>query len=220
MTLYRFEGFDRLKALIFDFDETLYFSPTLKRDYVNYVKQTVMDLSGRNEAEAMALLEEYGFTAGGDKRVSFGSCCEKFGIPKEKWDAYRIGRFFQIDYASAVAVDNGLIAGLAGRFRLFLVSNEIEGNLRFKAEKLGIDLAPFSVRAPKPEELKNYRSKAQVYRQIEEELGCGYPAMMAVGGRFHVDIEPLLELGGCGAEVHHPDEIAALFASLFGERRA
>ena len=88
------------------------------------------------------------------------------------------------------------------------------------AEKLGIDLAPFSVRAPKPEELKNYRSKAQVYRQIEAELGCGFPAMMAVGDRFHVDIEPLLELGGCGAEVHHPDEIAALFAPLFGERRA
>lgn len=218
MTLFQFEGFDRIRAVIFDFDETLYISPTLKQSYINYVKQTVMDLSDRTESEAMALLDRYGFTAGGDKRVSFGANCEKFGIPKQKWDAYRVDHFFQIDYDTAITVDPQLLSALAKRFRLFLVSNEVEQNLRFKAEKLHIDLSPFTVRAPKPEELSHYLSKEQVYRQIQDQLGCGFPAMMAVGDRFHVDLEPLLLLGGAGAEVHHPDEIKALFRPALKEQ--
>ena len=95
-----------IKAIIFDFDETMYYSPTIKQYYIAYIKRTLKTLSSLSDEDIVFLMDKYGFTSGGEKRVSFGKNCENFGVTKEQWNNYRIKNFFQIDYYNAVTAKN------------------------------------------------------------------------------------------------------------------
>ena len=98
MTIIGNPNFDKMKVIIFDFDETMYYSPTIREKYVEYIRNTILILNPALKDNVDELMEKYGFTSGGEKRVSFGKNCDKFNITKEQWDNYRIKNFFQIDY--------------------------------------------------------------------------------------------------------------------------
>ena len=160
-------------------------------------------------------MEKYGFTSGGEKRVSFGKNCDKFNITKEQWDNYRIKNFFQIDYNNASVVSNDLYKQLSKKYNLYIVSNEVLGNVEYKAKMLNIDLSHFKkVFAPTPDLLKNYVTKSGVYQKIREIENCDFDEMFIVGDRYEVDIKPLEELGGSGFLSSHTSNIEDFFASI------
>lgn len=199
----------KVKIIAFDFDETMYYSNNIKEFYIKYILKTVMTLTGRSEKESMELLDKYGFTSGGDKRIGFGKNCEKFGVTIHQWNDYRIKNFFQIDYANAKTVSNELYKELAKRYKLYIISNEVLENLHFKADKLSIDLSPFTkIYAPTTDNVLNYNSnKKEVFEKIREENNCLFEEIFAIGDRYAVDIEPLVELGGNGLLINRVDEI-------------
>lgn len=200
---------NQLKAIIFDFDETMYSSDTIKEEYQEYIKRTVMSLSNHNEAETMKLMKEYGFLSDGNERVSFGKNCDKFGISKECWDNYRVNNFFKINFNNAKVVNNDLYKELSKICKLYIVSNEIKNNIIFKAEKLNIDLSNFTkIYAPTIETMHNYHTKMDNYLNIGEVLSCNSDEMCVIGDRYNVDILPMLEIGGKGLLISNVDEIS------------
>lgn len=199
---------NQLKAIIFDFDETMYSSDTIKEEYQEYIKRTVMSLSNHNEAETMKLMKEYGFLSDGNERVSFGKNCEKFGISKKCWDNYRVNNFFKINFNNAKVVNNELYKELSKICKLYIVSNEIKDNVIFKAEKLNIDLNNFTIYAPTIETMYNYHTKKDNYLNIGEILSCNSDEMCVIGDRYNVDILPMLEIGGNGLLISNVDEIS------------
>ena len=209
----------KCKVLIFDFDETLYYSHNMKDYYVNYILTTLQNLTDLTKEKALELMNKYGFTSNNGERVSFGKNCDKFGVTKQQWNNYRIDNFFQIDYSSAEIVDNSLLNDLSKLFNLYIVSNEILENLEYKAKMLNIDLSVFKkIYAPLKKDVLNYKSsKQEIYKQIIEEENCKPQEVFAIGDRYAVDVQPLIELGGTGLLVKRPSEISDFFLFNKGE---
>ena len=101
------------KVLVFDFDETLYYSPDIREYYIRYIKNTILKLSNLSESEADSLMEEVGFTMENKASPSFSSSCGRFGIEKSAWDNYRIDNFFEINYKNAESIDNSVLLDLS-----------------------------------------------------------------------------------------------------------
>lgn len=206
----------KIKVVVFDFDETMYFSKSIKAEYNEYIKKTALALSNLSEKQVVDLMEELGFTSGGEKRLSFTTNCGKFGISKDDWNNYRLHNFFEIDASHAQIVPNELYKKLAKTHALYIASNEILDNVLHKAKRLGIDLAPFKqIFAPTPRTLQNYQSKQQSFLDIQKIEGCKFDEMLVIGDRYNVDIQPLEELGGHGVLVKNTDEIVEFFETFF-----
>ena len=201
--------FRQYKVFIFDFDETMYYSSTIKATYLNYLRRVLNDLTNFSEEDIEAKLEQYGFKGDGSTRVSFGKNCEKFGITKQQWNNYRIDNFFEIDYQNAIIADNAVYTTLAQIGKLFIVSNEIKENIILKAQKLGIDLTPFKkIYAPSKADVLNYdSSKKIVYETILNNEGISPQSAIVFGDRYLVDISPMEELGGKGVLIKRADEL-------------
>ena len=204
--------FDKIKVIIFDFDETMYTSSTIKEYYVKYIKQTLTDLTSLSEKEILTLMEKYGFMSNGKERISFGKNCEKFGVTKEQWNNYRIDNFFQIDYKNAVTSNNEIYEKLSKLKKLFIVSNEVKENLVYKAKMMNIDLKPFTIYAPLKKDVLTYKSnKEDCYKKIIEECQVSPDDVLVVGDRYNVDILPLENLGGHGILINNAKQIEDIF---------
>ncbi|MBR2433024.1 MAG: HAD family hydrolase [Clostridia bacterium] len=215
MDIYGSPNPQKIKVIVFDFDETMYFSPSIKVEYNEYIKRTVMALSNLTEEETLLLMDKLGFTAGGEKRLSFTKNCESFGVSKHAWDEYRLKNFFEIDYSKAQIAPNALYQNLAKKYVLYIASNEVLDNVLHKAKRLGIDLAPFKeILAPSPKTLHTYQSKEQSFMAIQQKEGCHFDEMMMIGDRYNVDIKPLEDLGGHGVLVQNTNDIVSFFKSF------
>jgi len=53
-----------------------------------------------------------------------------------------------------------------------------------------------------------------VYANIAKELNILPSNMLVIGDRLKVDVEPLLELGGSGIIVKHPDEFKIILNEM------
>lgn len=203
----------KYKVFIFDFDETMYYSPTIKQSYINYMRKVVGDLTNFSKDEIEFKLEQYGFKSDGETRISFGKNCEKFGVTKQQWNDYRIENFFEIDYDSAIVADNNIYKKLAKIGNLYIVSNELKENIEYKAKKMGIDLTSFKeICAPNKSNILDYKSsKKEVYEKILQNENCSPLDAIVVGDRYAVDILPFEELGGKGVLVKKASEINDLF---------
>jgi FMN phosphatase YigB (HAD superfamily) len=201
-----------IKVIIFDFDETMYYSSTIRDFYINFIKKTIMTLSSKSEEETLILMKEVGFTKENKASPSFSSSCGRFGITKQQWDDYRIDNFFEIDYATAEVIDGKLLKNLSEKFPLYIVTNEIYKNLLIKAKNMNINLDFFKkLYAPSPEQLGNYFTKKQIYEEIIKNEGVKSNEVLVIGDRIKVDVNPVLELGGNGLIVKHPNEIKEFF---------
>ncbi len=199
---------DNLKVIIFDFDETMYYSRDIKSYYVNYIKKTLLHLTNLDEKMIFQLMKENGFLGDGETRVSFGKNCEKFGVTSQQWNDYRIDNFFEINYENAEILDNEIYDKLSEKYKLYIVSNEVYENVIFKANRLNIDLSNFEICAPRKSNINDYKfTKQDIYKKIIEDNKIDVSQVIVFGDRYNVDILPLENLGGCGVLVKHPQEI-------------
>ena len=204
--------FDKIKVIIFDFDETMYSSSTIKKYYVRYIKQTLSDLTSLSEKDILTLMEKFGFMSGGKERISFGKNCEKFGVTKEQWNNYRIDNFFQIDYKNAITPSNEIYEKLSKLKKLYIVSNEVKENLFYKAKMMNINLEPFEIYAPLKKDVLTYKSsKEDCYKKIINECKVSPESVLVVGDRYNVDIFPLENLGGHGILINNAKQIEDIF---------
>ncbi len=201
----------KIRAIVFDFDETLYASPNTRKLYIQYIKNTVMTLGGHDESTTLRLMEELGFTENNKASPSFRASCEYFGITKQQWDGYRIDNFFEIDYENAQTVSLATLKQLKRTYPLFIASNEVKENVQIKALKLNIDLSVFDeIYAPQKKEINNYMDKKNMYLSVAKKLNIDIKCLLVVGDRYKVDAQPMLELGGNAIIIKRPDEIDTL----------
>ena len=207
-----------VKAVVFDFDETMYYSPTQNDAYVRYISNAILNLSNFTENKAKEIIKEFGFDKVGQARVSFGKNCEKFGIRQSAWNEYKIDNFFEIDYDNATIVPNNLYFELSQKLPIFIVSNEIKENLLYKASKLKIDLLPFkNIYAPTKANPIMIEKKDMML-QIINTLNIEKNNLLAIGDRYNVDIKPCVELGGAGIEVCDTQEVEKIIKYILSER--
>ncbi len=196
-----------LKAIIFDFDETLYYSPTALKKYIQYIKQTILALSNHTESEANEIIKKYGFDQRGENRVSFGKTCENFGVKKERWNKYKIKHFFEINYDDAKILDNNLLRALSKKYKLFIVSGELFQNILYKSKKLGIDVSCFCDIYAQKKTDKTPKSKIEIYQSILNDYKYHSENVLVFGDRYQVDIKPIELLGGHGFQIKDIDDL-------------
>ncbi len=207
-------GKSTLRVLIFDFDETLYYSPNALDCYVRFIKTTILNLSNYTEEQTMEIMNKYGFTSRGENRVSFGKTCESFGIPKSAWEEYKLDHFYEIDYQNASIVNNDLLKELSKKYPLYIVSNEIYENVVYKASKLNIDLNNFTkIYAPRRNVDKSI-NKRDCYAEILSVNGIQPAEAIVIGDRYSVDIKPFEEIGGQGIQISNVKEIEDILLQL------
>lgn len=207
-----------VKAIVFDFDETMYSSPTQNDAYVRYIFNAILNLSNYTENQAKKIIEDFGFDKVGQARVSFGKNCEKFGIKQSAWNEYKIDNFFEVDYDNAIIVPNNLYFELSQKMPIFIVSNEIKENLVYKANKLGIDLSPFKDIYAPTKANPSMIEKKDMMLQIINNLKIEKNNLLAIGDRYNVDIKPCEELGGAGIEVSGSQEVEKIIKYILNER--
>ena len=182
-----------VKVLVFDFDETLYYSPDVREYYIKYIKSTILNLSSLTEMETDSLMKEVGFTMENKASPSFSSSCGRFGIQKRAWDNYRIDNFFLLNYKNAESIDNNILRKLSTHYPMYVVTNEVYKNILIKAERLGIDLSIF-----KNIYTNNFVdldfSKKKYYEKIMSENGVSPSEVMAIGDNYKNDIIPAKKL--------------------------
>ncbi len=207
----------KIQLIIFDFDETLYSSPTAQIYYENFIKKAILDLSNYTEEQALKIMNDFGFTKRGENRVSFGSNCEKFGIKKSAWDNYKLNHFFEVDYNNTSTVDEQILEKLKNHYKLALVSNEILENIEYKATKLNINLSIFNkIYAPTKQNVKNfYKNKQEIYSVLLQDFAISHQETFVIGDRYRVDILPLINLGGAGVQIENTDEVAEILNKTF-----
>lgn len=202
------------EIIVFDFDETLYYSKTALESYVKFIKEAILNLSHHTDKEASEIIEEFGFNSRGENRVSFGKNCEKFGVSKKAWEEYKKDHFFEVDYNNSEIVNNDLIKKLSEKHTCLILSNELYENLEHKASKLGIELKNFKkIYAPHKKD-KECPSKKETYKKISKEYQVPFDKIFAIGDRYQVDIKPLEELGGTGKQISNVQEVNNLISEL------
>ena len=206
---------NKVKIIVFDFDETLYYSETALESYIMFIKKSILDLSNHTENEADEIINEYGFNSRGENRVSFGKNCEKFGVKKSDWEEYKKDHFFEVDYNNAKIIDNNLINKLSKKYICLILSNELYENIEYKAKKLGIKLKNFQkIYAPHKNFNGKCPSKKETYIKISQEYAVPFNEILAIGDRYQVDIKPLEELGGTGIQISNTDDVNKIIVEL------
>lgn len=207
-----------VKVIIFDFDETMYYSPNIRNDHLHFIKKTIMRLGKKSEKQAEKLMRDTGFTAENKKGGSFSSQLSVFGIEKKDWDDYRTKNYYGPAPSETEIVPNFLYKKLSKVFSTYIVSNEIMSNLKEKALKNNIDLTAFKeIYAPKPEEASCYPVKKELYKIIQDREEVKFDEILVVGDRLKVDIVPMLELGGSGVLVKNVQEVSELIEQLLSK---
>ena len=205
-----------IKVIIFDFDETLYYAPDILKYSLEYKKQALIDMGGYTGAEASALLNKYGYTLTNKHAEAFGNNMKNFGIANETWDKYKITNIFLPPKEVVSTLDNGLLAKLAEKFRLYIASRDMYENIVKKSAEYDIDLNNFNaIKCPRAED--NYftpDSKIFYYEQIIAENKIAPQEAIVFGDRFKVDIEPMLNLGGSGILIQNISDLDSALNNL------
>ena len=203
LTKYITSDLDKIKVIIFDFDETLYYSPNILRLSLEYKRQALMDMKGCTQAEADELLARYGYTLENKHAEAFGNNMVNFGLTEEIWNEYKKEKTFVPPANEVEVLPNDLLKSLANKYKLYIVSRDIYENIVMKCKLYKIDLSNFSaVICPRAE--NNYftpADKSTFYSEILRENDISASQAIVFGDRYKVDIAPILTLGGNGVQI-------------------
>ena len=202
-TRYITGNLDKIKVIIFDFDETLYYSPNILKLSLDYKRQALIDMKGCTPAEADELLARFGYTLENKHAEAFGNNMANFGLTEEIWNEYKKVKTFVPPANEVKVLSNELLRRLASKYKLYIVSRDIYENIVMKCKLYKIDLSNFSaVICPRAE--NNYftpADKSTFYSEILRENDISASQAIVFGDRYKVDIAPMLALGGNGVQI-------------------
>ena len=186
----------KIKAIIFDFDDTLYFQKNKEVHYINYAMKVVKDLTGLDFGVIKRKFKELNLVKN-VSRPRLRDLVGYFGDYKEIYDEYRINNFYMPIVKDCKTIDCELLNKFNKKYLTFLVSGEFVKNIFKKAQALNIDLKGFKkvVGAFDP---KINIEKINIYKSLIDEYHLKSDEVCVIGDRFKVDIKPMLDLGGSG----------------------
>lgn len=216
LTKYITSDLSNIKVIIFDFDETLYYSPNILRLSLEYKRQALMDMKGCTEAEADELLTRYGYTLENKHAEAFGNNMENFGLTEEIWNEYKKAKTFMPPANEVEVLPNELLSHLSKKYKLYIVSRDVYENIVLKCNLYKIDLSNFNaVVCPCAE--NNYftpADKSTFYSEILRENNITGGQAIVFGDRYKVDIAPMLTLGGNGVQIQNITDLASALNEL------
>ena len=143
----------KLKAIIFDFDETIYqgkevFGDKWTSACVDLINYFFKDL---NQEEKKTLYAKYEVPYQFDRNIlkeKPAKHCLKIllgeGFTIKDWIDYWESHLFSEDWNLVTnTISNELLSDLAKEYKLYIVTASLEGQIRHYAEKLNIDLSLF-----------------------------------------------------------------------------
>ena len=203
-----------IKVIAFDFDETFYSSENMRELYLEYIKRTFMQLCGFSEEKTKLAMENLGYTLTSKVAPSFSQICKDFGVSEEEYHTYRIKNNFEIDYSNAEIVENETLEKFAKKFKLYIVSNEIDKILHSKFKKIGLNLKIFSGVYSTPINANRTKTKDVAYLDIIKKENIKPSELLAIGDRFKVDIEPALKVGASGILINKPRDLKFIIENI------
>ena len=203
-----------IKIIAFDFDETFYKSDNMRALYLDYIRRTFKMLCEFDDEKIERIMQERGYTLESKVAPSFSQICTEYGVSEKDYHNYRIVNNFEIDYANAKVVDIKILKQFKKKYKIYIVSNEIDRLLYKKMERLKIPSEMFDGIYCTPIDAMKTKSKDKPYLEILKKNKLSPKNLLVVGDRYKVDIEPALNLGANGILVNGPEEIELVLKEL------
>lgn len=206
----------RIRGLIFDIDNTLYENPEYIREQVEGLIRRLAGELGRNEnelTEEIDTVRRQRSVEDGGRRPSLGTTFkEYYDVSIAKSVGWREELMEPERFLSVDSELRGRLESLSVRLALCAVTNNPLSIGRRTLAALGIsDLLPVasgldtcavSKPSPRPFEL------------ALEFLAVPPTEVLAIGDRYEIDLEPIVDLGGGGALVGGRDDLLSLLDGL------
>lgn len=212
MEAYNINNAKEIKAIVFDFDDTMYFQKNAEDRYLLYSKNMVHALTGLSMDIIEQKFVEFNYVKGAS-RPRLRELVGYFGDFKNAYDKFRTQYFYMPDVETTEIVDSQTLNRFRSKYKLFLVSGEYEFNVRKKADALGIDLSVFDEVNGAIDPGVNVE-KVAIYQGLMDKYGFCGNQMCAIGDRYKVDLEPMIKLGGVGFLVSELRDFQLIVMSL------
>lgn len=188
-----FEKIKGLKAIIFDFDNTLY----KDIDWLNYDEFVIENVrkifAYLTDEEFENLLKKHNFN--GDRVIEFFArvCLEELGSTKKFWNFVKDIKF-DGDYSNVKLFPRQILEELSKKYTLFILSNSSVDNIKYVSKQINLDLSFFTGiydNKFKEDDL----TKARSMKDILNESQIKPHQILMVGDSIVHDLIPAKSLG-------------------------
>lgn len=187
-----------LKAVIFDFDNTLYDNVDWGKEWAEFVLAKIEGLlSFLPKKEVKRLMGKYNLHSTNGRLFEKAFNLFASGdTPLTTKDFRNLTATFlyEPDWTGAKTIPNELLRELAKKYHLYIVSNSSESVIRFDCEKLGIDTTVFTEIVQNRFDPKDLSKKADYIAVMQKENATA-DEILVVGDSNFYDIDPAKELG-------------------------
>lgn len=187
-----------LKAVIFDFDNTLYDNVDWGKEWAEFVLAKIEGLlSFLPKKEVKRLMEKYNLHSTNGRLFEKAFNLFASGdTPLTTKDFRNLTATFlyEPNWTGAKTIPNELLRELAKKYHLYIVSNSSESVIRFDCEKLGIDTTVFTEIVQNRFDPKDLSKKADYIAVMQKENATA-DEILVVGDSNFYDIDPAKELG-------------------------
>lgn len=197
------------ELLIFDMDGTLYDLKDVVNSNYEMQISFLVEKTGRNREAVVASLEEnHIYPVMKKDSKSATEFFSREGYDMQEWTNYRESRFNVSAIDVTKAVDNDCIGRLAAQFKLVLLSSNSLKNIKRVLSHIGISSSHFSTIVCSDTFAKDIQfCKRAAMKDISRAYGVPFKDMVSIGDRYMTDIQPILELGGCGILLVSPSSM-------------
>ena len=205
------ENKKEIKAIIFDFDDTLYNGPVWE-NWGSYTKNYVYT----NFENPDEIYKKYGFTCNSNGASFVKMTIAEKGISQPFYD-YQLNNVCELNLTDVVVVDNDRLRELSKKYKLFIVSNSSITHLNYYSEKMGIDTSCFTGIYDNQFKTENL-TKTLRYQEIIDTYKLKPDSIFVIGDNPKNDIEPAIAMGMRGECVKILSELYKVFDELMGVR--
>lgn len=187
-----------LKAVIFDFDNTLYDNVDWGKEWAEFVLAKIEGLlSFLPKKEVKRLMGKYNLHSTNGRLFEKAFNLFASGdTPLTTKDFRNLTATFlyEPDWTGAKTIPNELLRELAKKYHLYIVSNSSESVIRFDCEKLGIDTTVFTEIIQNRFDPKDLSKKSDYLAVMKREKATA-DEILVVGDSNFYDIDTAKELG-------------------------
>lgn len=202
-----------IKAIIFDFDATLYNSDnTVWDEWGNFVSSGLdYCLVDKTDDEKIEFRTKYGLGEIFSGNDLCNALVKEYGEAYQ-WPKYMSTHIYNMENKELDFLDNDFINDIAKSYKIFIVSNSSKEYIEHTAKLFGFDISGFSGIYGN-QFLPNDMTKMPRYQMIMRESKLLPEQILVLGDNFNIDIVPAISLGFSTLHVKTKDDIYKFFDS-------